>query len=56
MVIEAQLPGDDIITSTVVCIILFSIIAHGLSANPAIAVLVARLQHSGKLPVVDIDG
>jgi NhaP-type Na+/H+ or K+/H+ antiporter len=46
MVIEAHLPGGDIITSTVVCTILFSIIVHGLSANPAIAVLVARLKRS----------
>ena len=56
MVIEEQLAGGDIITSTVVCTILFSIIAHGLSANPAIAVLVARLKRSGTLPVVDNDG
>ncbi len=56
MVVEAQLPGGDIITSTVVCTILFSIIAHGLSANPAIALLIARLKRSGKLPVVDNGG
>ena len=44
MVLEEHLPGSDIITSTVVCTILFSIIAHGLSANPAIAMLTARLK------------
>jgi len=47
MVAEEQLPGGDIITSTVVCTILFSIIAHGLSANPAIAMLTARLKRTG---------
>ena len=56
MVVEAQLPGGDIITSTVVCTILFSIIAHGISANPAIAVLVARLKRSGTPPMADNDG
>jgi NhaP-type Na+/H+ or K+/H+ antiporter len=44
MVIHEHLPGGDIITSTVVCTIVFSIIAHGLSANPGIAMLVARLK------------
>ena len=52
MVIEAQLPGGDTITSTVVCTILFSIIAHGLSANP----LIVRLNRSGIPPVTDNDG
>jgi NhaP-type Na+/H+ or K+/H+ antiporter len=47
MVINAHLPGGDIITSTVVCTILFSIIGHGLSANPAISALVARLKRDG---------
>ncbi|WP_428355197.1 cation:proton antiporter [Methyloprofundus sp.] len=55
MVVEKHLPGGDIITSTVVCTILFSIIAHGLSANPAIAVLVARLKRAGIPPVVEND-
>jgi len=49
MVISERLPGGDTIASTVVCTILFSIIAHGLSANPAIAMLVARLKRSGTL-------
>ena len=56
MVINENLPGGDTIASTVVCTILFSIIAHGLSANPAIAMLVARLKHSGAQSVVDSDG
>ncbi|WP_428353991.1 cation:proton antiporter [Methyloprofundus sp.] len=56
MVIEKNLPGGDIITSTVVCTILFSIIAHGLSANPAIAVLIARLKQSGMSVVAENDG
>jgi len=53
MVIGEHLPGSDTITSTVACTILFSIIAHGLSANPAIAMLVARLKSSGTAPVVN---
>ena len=56
MVINENLPGGDIITSTVVCTILFSIIGHGLSANPAIAMLVARLKRSGASSAVDSDG
>jgi len=46
MVINEHLPGGDVITSTVVCTIVLSIIAHGLSANPGIAVLVARLKRT----------
>ena len=53
MVMEAHLPGGEIITSTVVCTILFSIITHGLSANPAIAMLTARLKRTGASPVAD---
>ena len=56
MVINENLPGGDIIISTVVCTILFSIIGHGLSANPAIAMLVARLKRSGTPFVADNDG
>ncbi len=56
MVINEQLPDGDTITSTVVCTILFSVIGHGLSANPAIAKLVARLKRSEAVPVVDNDG
>ena len=44
IVANEHLPGGAIITSTVVCTILFSIIGHGLSANPAIAALLARLK------------
>jgi len=47
MVANEHLPGGEIITSTVVCTIVLSIIAHGLSANPGIAVLVARLKRDG---------
>jgi len=54
IVINEHLPaGAGTITSTVVCTILFSIIAHGLSAIPAIAMLVARLKRSGAPSVVD---
>jgi NhaP-type Na+/H+ or K+/H+ antiporter len=53
MVIGERLPGGGTITSTVACTILFSIIAHGLSAVPAIALLGDRLKTSGTTPVVD---
>jgi len=46
MVINAHLPGGAIITSTVVCTIVLSVVAHGLSANPGIAMLVARLKRA----------
>jgi len=42
IVLNAQLPGGDIIVTTVVCTIILSIIGHGLSANPLVAALAAR--------------
>jgi NhaP-type Na+/H+ or K+/H+ antiporter len=39
IVLNEHLPGGDTITSTVVCTIVLSIIAHGLSANPLVAAL-----------------
>jgi NhaP-type Na+/H+ or K+/H+ antiporter len=44
IVINRNLPGGSVITMTVVCTIVLSIIAHGLTANPLIAALVARLK------------
>jgi NhaP-type Na+/H+ or K+/H+ antiporter len=44
IVLNKQLPGGDIISMTVVCTILMSVVAHGLSANPLIAALAARLR------------
>jgi NhaP-type Na+/H+ or K+/H+ antiporter len=42
MVLKADLAGGGTIVITVVCTILFSIILHGISANPLIAALAAR--------------
>ena len=46
IVLNENLPGGNTIAITVVCTIIFSVIAHGLSANPLIAGLKARLQGS----------
>lgn len=46
IVLNEHLPGGDTISMTVVCTILLSIIGHGLSANPLIAALSARLKRS----------
>ena len=43
IVLNANLPGRDTIAMTVVCTILLSVILHGLSANPLVAALEARL-------------
>ena len=44
IVIDNDLPGGGTITMTVVCTIVLSIIAHGLSANPLVAALAARIR------------
>ena len=46
IVLNAELPGSATIAMTAVCTIILSIIAHGLSANPFISKLAARIQHS----------
>jgi NhaP-type Na+/H+ or K+/H+ antiporter len=46
IVIKNNLPGGGTIALTVVCTIVLSIIAHGLSANPLVAALVARIRSS----------
>jgi NhaP-type Na+/H+ or K+/H+ antiporter len=51
IVLNEHLPGGGTITMTVACTILLSVIAHGLSANPLIATLAARMKRSeGKPP------
>ena len=45
MVLDKQLPGGSMIVTIVVCTIITSIIAHGLSANPLVEVLAARNKH-----------
>ena len=44
IVLKEHLPGGDTISMTVVCTIVLSIILHGLSANPLVAALAARLK------------
>jgi NhaP-type Na+/H+ or K+/H+ antiporter len=47
IVINAHLPSDTTLSMTVVCTILLSIVGHGLSANPLVALLAKRLSESG---------
>jgi NhaP-type Na+/H+ or K+/H+ antiporter len=47
IVLNKNLPGGAIIALTVVCTIILSIIAHGLSANPLVEALSARIRSSG---------
>jgi NhaP-type Na+/H+ or K+/H+ antiporter len=46
IVLNENLPGSQTISMTVVCTILLSVIGHGLSANPLVAVLAARIKRS----------
>jgi NhaP-type Na+/H+ or K+/H+ antiporter len=46
IVLNEHLPGGDTVTMTVVCTIILSVIGHGLSANPLVARLAARLKAS----------
>jgi len=46
IVLNEHLPGGGTIAMTVVCTIVLSVVAHGLSANPLIALLVALLKGS----------
>jgi NhaP-type Na+/H+ or K+/H+ antiporter len=48
IVLNHQLPGGDTIAMTAVCTILLSVVAHGLSANPLVAALAARLNSGHK--------
>jgi len=44
IVLNAHLPGGKTISMTVVCTILLSVVGHGLSANPLVAALGARIK------------
>jgi len=46
IVLEKNLPGDTTISMTVVCSVILSVVAHGISANPLIAALGARIKRS----------
>ena len=55
IVLNEHLPGGGTIAMTVACTILLSIAAHGLSANPLVAALAARLRSStGKASTDDL--
>jgi len=45
IVLNEHLPGGETISMTVVCTIILSVIGHGLSANPLVAALAARLRN-----------
>ncbi len=44
IVLNEQLPGGHTISMTVVCTIILSVVGHGLSANPLVAALGARIK------------
>ncbi len=46
IVFNTDLPGSGTIVVTVVCTVLLSVIAHGLSANPLVTALVASIRRS----------
>ena len=46
IVINEHLPGGSIISMTVVCTIVLSVIAHGISASPLVAALTSRLKRT----------
>jgi len=46
IVLNEHLAGGSTIISTVVCTIALSVIAHGLSANPLVTALAARIKHA----------
>ena len=48
IVLGEHLPGGGTIGMTVVCTALLSVVAHGLSANPLVAALAARIKASAK--------
>jgi NhaP-type Na+/H+ or K+/H+ antiporter len=46
IVLNEHLPGGDMISLTVVCTIVLSVIFHGISATPLVALLGRRIQRS----------
>ena len=56
IVFNEHLPGGDTLTMTVVCTVVLSIIGHGLSANPLVAALAARIKRSQGKPVAGEQG
>ncbi len=56
IVLNEHLAGGSTIISTVVCTIALSVIAHGLSANPLVAALAARIKRATGKTVADGQG
>ena len=46
IVLNEHLPGGTTISMTVVCTVVLSVVAHGISANPLVAALGARIKHA----------
>ena len=46
IVLNEHLPGGGTIAMTAVCTIILSVVAHGISANPLVAALAARIKRS----------
>lgn len=46
IVLGDKLPGGDIIAMTVTCTIILSVLAHGISANPSVSLLVKRIKRA----------
>ena len=53
IVVNSDLPGGGTIAATITCTIVLSVIAHGLSANPLVAALAARISRSEGKAAVD---
>jgi NhaP-type Na+/H+ or K+/H+ antiporter len=52
IVIENRLPNSDILSMTIACTILLSVLAHGLSAHPLVAALANRAARSMNNPMI----
>ncbi|NOR40101.1 MAG: sodium:proton antiporter [Gammaproteobacteria bacterium] len=48
IVLDSKLPHADLIAMTVVCTIVLSIIAHGITANPLVAAFANKMHSSGQ--------
>ena len=46
IVLNEHLPGGNIMAITVICTVILSVIAHGVSANPLVAALAARIKRN----------
>ena len=46
IVLQANLPGSELLRQTVIYTIVFSVLAHGLTANPLIAALTGKAKES----------